>query len=87
MRIIFAHDFVKRLKKIPAPVREQYYERLELFQEGVRHPLLADHTLMGEWKGHRSINVTGNYRAIYREIATGVFEFVAMGTHAELYDK
>lgn len=87
MRIIFAHSFVKRLKKIPAPVREQYYERLSMFREDRQHSILADHALTGEWVGHRSINVTGDYRALYREVVEGVFEFVAIGTHPELYGK
>lgn len=85
MRIIFAHAFVKRLKKISTPIREQYYERLTLFRSERRHPILADHALGGVWAGHRSINVTGDYRAVYKEIANDTFEFVAIDTHHNLY--
>ena len=85
MRIIFARVFVKRLKKIPAPIREQYYERLTLFRTEWQHPILADHALTAEWAGHRSINVTGDYRAVYKEVANEIFEFVAIDTHHNLY--
>jgi len=40
------------------------------------------------WKGYRSIDITGNWRAIYAEKVEGkdiVAYFVALGTHRELY--
>ncbi|MBI5469718.1 type II toxin-antitoxin system mRNA interferase toxin, RelE/StbE family [Candidatus Kaiserbacteria bacterium] len=87
MRIVFARKFVKSLAKIPAPIRERYYERLILFKQDRRHPLLNDHGLGGEWAGHRSVNVTGDYRAIYHEVSAEIFRFVAIGTHPQLYGR
>jgi len=71
--------------KLPRDPREKFIERAELFIENPRHILLKDHALTGTWAGHRSINVTGSYRAVYHEVSTDTFRFVAIGTHPELY--
>ena len=79
--------FGRMYKKLPHDVRTRFIERAELFIVDPRHPLLYDHALTGEWAGHRSINVTGDYRAIYQEIVTDFFRFVSIGTHHELFEK
>ena len=85
MRILFSHKFVKRFSKIPLTLQDQFHDRLALFQSNVRSPVLRDHALIGEWIGCRSINITGDFRALYREVAMDTFEFVAIGTHHELF--
>jgi len=47
------------------------------------HPLLNNHPLDGIWIGCRSINITGDFRAVYEELGNDNFEFVAIGTHSE----
>jgi len=42
--------------------------------------------LVGELRGYRSINITGDWRAIFMEIDGGkIIYFVAIGTHSQLY--
>ncbi|MEK9154057.1 MAG: type II toxin-antitoxin system mRNA interferase toxin, RelE/StbE family [Patescibacteria group bacterium] len=77
--------FDRMFKKLPRDVRDRFVERAELFIKDHRHPLLRDHALTGAWAGHRSINVTGDYRAVYEEVAADTFRFVAIGTHHDLY--
>ena len=77
--------FKKMYRKLPRDVRTRFIERAELFIVNPRYPLLHDHALTAEWAGHRSINVTGDYRAVYWEVASDTFEFVAIGTHHELF--
>lgn len=55
------------------------------FLKDSHHPLLDNHSLNGEWLGHKSINVTGDIRAVFEEISEGCIEFVAIGSHSELY--
>ena len=45
---------------------------------------LNNHILSGKWSGYRSINITGDWRAIFRETETGVY-FIVLGTHSQLY--
>jgi len=85
MRIVFAKQFTKRFKKLPKHFHRTFEERLFLFEQNRKRHVLHDHALSGEWAGHRSINIIGNYRAIYKEVEVDVFKFVTIGTHSELY--
>lgn len=58
------------------------------FRMFVRDPfdlLLENHKLSGQFSTYRSINITGDYRAIYQEVEAHVAHFVLIGTHHELY--
>ena len=85
MRILHGGKFDKQFAKLSTGIQEAYIERNRLFMEDRRYPLLRDHALTGAWAGHRSINVTGDYRAVYEEVAADTFRFVAIGTHHELF--
>ena len=66
-------------------MQSRFEERLKLFLEDSFHPLLNNHQLHGEWEGYRSINITGDLRAIFKvEEETAIF--VAIDTHTNLYD-
>lgn len=84
MKVILAGSFMKDLRKAPRHIFEQFKERRDIFLKDAYHPLLRNHPLHGEWAGHRSINVTGDYRAIFH-IKGDVNIFVRIGTHGELY--
>ncbi len=73
------------LRKQSAVIQEKFYERLALFVKDQHNSLLANHPLNGEWVGYRSINITGDIRAIFEEIDKKHFEFVDIGSHSELY--
>ena len=72
-------------KKHPVAVRKKFYERIYLFLQNPHHPLLNNHALGGEWARHRSINITGDVRVVYREVTQSHIELVAIGSHSELY--
>jgi len=72
-------------KKQPASIKDKFEERVRLFREDMFEPILNNHPLEGEWLGCRSINITGDIRAIFEELGDDHFEFVAIGTHSELY--
>ncbi len=69
--------------------RSAFAERSQLFQTDPFHPFLHNHALKGMYKGYRSINVTGDWRALYMESrsASGevIIEFKLFGTHSQLY--
>ena len=72
-------------KKQSLLLQNKFEERLALFTVNQYHPLLNNHALQGEWAGCRSINITGDIRAIFEEITNNNIEFVAFGSHSELY--
>ena len=84
MKVILAGSFMKDLRKVSTAIFEHFKERRDIFLRDPYHPLLNNHPLHGKWSGHRSINVTGDYRAIYY-IHDDICVFVRIGTHSELY--
>jgi len=85
MTVGFKRGFEKRTKRLPSFIREALAERLKIFVEMPHHPLLNNHALTGEWRGYRSINVTGDWRAIYQPINTDLAILVDVDTHHNLY--
>ena len=47
--------------------------------------LLNNHSLTGKYTGCKSINITGDWRAIFEEINDNIIYFVELGTHSQLY--
>ncbi len=85
MIISYSRTFRKNFKKQLFAVQNKFSERLELFGENPHHSQLGNHALGGEWLGCRSINVTGDIRAVFEEIDDNYVEFVDIGSHSELY--
>lgn len=88
MRISYSRQFSKQLKKAPLNIKIAFRKRLALFIKNQFHPLLNNHALTGRLSGYRSINTTGDWRAIYSERKMGkekIIIFEAMGTHSQLY--
>jgi addiction module RelE/StbE family toxin len=84
MEARYRKTFVKQYRKLPQVVQKRVQERINLFRTNPFEPLLSNHPLHGHKRGYRSINITGDYRALYEEI-DGVAYFAAVGTHSELY--
>ncbi|MEK9165757.1 MAG: type II toxin-antitoxin system mRNA interferase toxin, RelE/StbE family [Patescibacteria group bacterium] len=86
MQIDFANQFDKQLKKSPNKIKIAFQKRLALFIKDKYHPLLDNHQLTGKLKLCRSINVTGDWRALFKELNSGeIVFFVVLGTHSHLY--
>lgn len=84
MRLQFHKKFLKQQKNL-RKIWDKIDERLILFVENPNHPLLNNHSLHGEYGGFRSINITGDIRAVYEDAGLDLAIFVAIGTHSELY--
>jgi addiction module RelE/StbE family toxin len=83
-RIDFSNKFEKNLKKAPLEIKIAFRKRMEIFSEDPFSSILNNHSLTGIYKGYRSINITGNWRAIYSEYPNKIV-FIALGTHSQLY--
>ncbi len=86
MKIILHGNFKKRYKKLNISQQRRFKERRDLFLKNPLHPLLNNHALHHPYEGYRSINVTGDLRAIYEETSPDTAHFIALGTHPELYE-
>lgn len=85
MRIDFHRNFDKRLSKLTQKQREQFKTRLIEFVSDQYKPILNNHALKGTFEGYRSINVTGDIRAIFMLHNESHVEFVDIGSHSHLY--
>jgi len=85
MEYILSKRFEKDFAKLPKALKKKAISALEKFIENPQNPTLRNHGLSGKWKGHFSINVTGDTRAIYFVIKNDMVIFVAIGSHSELY--
>lgn len=86
MRIEYSRRFIKELRRAPRKIQIAFINRLNIFAINQFSPLLANHALTGELKDCRSLNITGDWRAIYEELENGdVLLFIMLGTHSQLY--
>ena len=89
LKIDFSRKFLKLYKKAPVNIREAAANRLETFKSDQFNPLLNNHALTGIYQGHRSINVTGDWRIIFIETVDRAGKItvlvVTIGTHSQLY--
>lgn len=85
MEVYFHRNFKKRYKTVPVKIRKQFEKRLELFLENVYEPLLNIHPLTGDRNGEWSMNVTGDWRAIYIIVDDHSYMFIDLDTHSNLY--
>lgn len=86
MEIKFSADFHKQYGKANEKIKIAFQKRLELFQQNPHNLLLKNHPLTGKLKGFRSINITGDWRAIFTEKSNSI-TFELLGTHSQLYKK
>jgi len=87
MNIEYHKTFVKNFKKRfenSQKIKKQYNERLRLFINNPKHPLLQDHLLKGEKLTLRAFSITGDVRVVYTQIGRRVI-FLDIGTHNQVY--
>lgn len=86
MRIDYSKQFLKQFRKAPLKIQISFRKRLEIFTQDKSNPILDNHTLKGNRLGCSSINVTGDWRALFNEFEGGkLIYFYAIGTHCQLY--
>jgi addiction module RelE/StbE family toxin len=87
MKIEFSKKFFKQRNKSPKKIQESFDIRLSLFKSDCFHSLLNFHELKGKLKGYYSINITGDWRAIFRfrDKKKNIVIFISLNTHSELY--
>lgn len=88
MIVWYSPKFLKILKKVDVRISKSFKTKIAIFYRNPMDPSLDNHLLKRKWVGHRSIDITADWRAIYEETREGeetVAYFVAIGIHKELY--
>lgn len=84
----YTAKLIKQRKSAPLKVKVAFREAVVLFLEDPDNPQLRNHLLREKYSGFRSINVTDDYRAIFRikkEKYQSIVTFHELDTHDELY--
>jgi addiction module RelE/StbE family toxin len=77
--------FEKGSKKLTKNTESALAEKMRIFNDNEFDKRLNNHKLHGEYINCRSINITSDYRLIYRKVSDEVYLLLAIGTHSELY--
>ncbi len=85
MDVAFHKNFVKQYRALPQRTRIKCDARLVAFRKDPFASSLRNHALHGVYKGYRSIDVTGDVRAVYEPVSEDLAYFIFIGTHSELY--
>ena len=85
MNIGYSKKFSKQFAKAPKKIQCAFKERLMIFMKNKFDSLLNNHQLTNEYSEYRSINITGDWRAIYENIDDETVYFMYLATHSSLY--
>lgn len=85
MKVSFSNDFKKKLNKHQNKIISAFYERLQIFMNDGDAKVLNNHYLKGKYEGYKSINVTGDFRAVYKLVEKEFAYFVDIDNHGNLY--
>jgi addiction module RelE/StbE family toxin len=81
-------EFIQQYKRVNVRIKKFVDRKLQIFRKNPLERGLNNHPLRDKWAGYRSIDITADYRAIYREVRERKelnAYFIALGTHQELY--
>jgi addiction module RelE/StbE family toxin len=85
MSIQTTKGFDKQYSKLSSKVKKQFKDCLTLFRENPFDVALRNHALKGKYLGYRSIDITGDIRALYTVKDNTIIIFGFIGTHSQLY--
>ena len=83
--VLYSKNFVRQYTKLPIKIQKKFKERVAMFKKDPRYPLLRIHSLKGDKEPLVSMNVTGDYRALFVWETEERVLFHQIGTHSELY--
>jgi len=90
MKVVYDPTFITTVKKVNVRIRKSFKQRIYIFAKDPYSLELDNHSLRYTYAGYRSIDITADYRAIYKERYIGkviIAYFTALGTHKQLYRK
>jgi len=78
-------SFDKQYAKLNDKVQIAFKNRLTIFKSSPFDTRLRNHALKGKYLGYRSIDITGDVRALYAVKGDIIIIFGFIGSHSQLY--
>ena len=85
MKIKYLPKFKKQFKKLPNIIQNQFQSRMAILINDITNPILKVHPLKGNFAGYWSMNVSGDFRALFYYEDETIVVFALIGTHSNLY--
>jgi len=85
MQFLTNRIFDRKYSKLNPKIQKKFKERRNLFSIEPNSRILNIHKLSGKYNDMWSINITGDYRAIFDKQENGIIIFINIGTHSELF--
>lgn len=88
MKVLFDRNFYRQYKKADVRIQNSVDESIRILRKNPNNPQLNNHLLHEPYQNLRSIDITSDYRALYKEVVTEkdtIAYFVALGTRDQLY--
>ncbi len=85
MQYFSSRKFDKKFANFPEKMKNQFIERIKIFIQNPYNSTLNNHALHGIYLGCRSINISGNLRAIYKIQDNNIALFIDIDNHGNLY--
>jgi addiction module RelE/StbE family toxin len=85
MIIETTRGFDKQYSKLSLKTKNAFKARFEIFKSNPFDARLRNHALKGKYLGYRSIDITGDVRALYTVKGDLVIIFGFIGSHSQLY--
>lgn len=80
----YSKRFKKNLKQLDSKTIEAFKNRFLIFQDNEYAYILNNHPLRGEYADCKSINITADYRMVYKRV-DNLYIIIDIGTHSKLY--
>ncbi|MHB8362216.1 MAG: type II toxin-antitoxin system RelE/ParE family toxin [Patescibacteria group bacterium] len=85
MNIQTTKNFDKQYSRLNIKIKNQFKYRIRLFEMNPFDITLRNHALKGKYLGYRSIDISGDVRALYTVKGNIIILFAFIGTHSQLY--
>ena len=83
MQVSLTPQFRRQFRKLPQTLREEAFEKIELFKDTEAHTRLKVHKLHGKFKNYYSFSVNYQYRVVFMwEVQNKSAILLAIGDHA-----
>lgn len=81
IQVLYKPTFVRQYKKLPAALKQEVKEKIELFRKNPAHPFLKTHKLKGKLKGFSSFSVNYQYRIVFQYESKKCAVLLVIGDH------
>jgi plasmid maintenance system killer protein len=82
LELIFAPIFFRELNKLETNLKDEVFEKIELFKNLSNHKQLKVHKLHGQFRNQYSFSVNYKYRIVFSYSSKSKVNILSVGDHS-----